>query len=75
MGSVAASRAPPSEPEQHEGAREVLAKATIQSAKAGERDVGALAAAAFACKMGLEGIVSKRRESKYVSGRPKMWVR
>jgi hypothetical protein len=45
--SVAASRAPSSEPEQHEWAREVLAKAIIQSAKAGERDVGALAAAAL----------------------------
>jgi hypothetical protein len=45
--SVAASRAPFSEPEQHERAREILAKAIIQSAKAGERDVGALAAAAL----------------------------
>jgi hypothetical protein len=45
--SVAASRAPASEPEQHGWARDVLAKAIIQSAKAGERDVGALAAAAL----------------------------
>jgi len=45
--SVAASRAACSEPEQHQRAREILAKAIIQSAKAGERDVGALTAAAL----------------------------
>jgi ATP-dependent DNA ligase len=30
---------------------------------------------AHACKMGLEGIVSKRRESRYHSGRSRHWVK
>jgi hypothetical protein len=45
--SVEASRAPFSEPDYREYARETLAKQIIQSAKAGERDVGALTAAAL----------------------------
>jgi hypothetical protein len=45
--SVEASRAPFAEPEHRERAREVLAKQIIRSAKAGERDVGALGAAAL----------------------------
>src|SRR5262249_22983006 len=28
-----------------------------------------------ACAMGLEGIVSKRRDSRYVSGRAKSWLK
>ena len=30
---------------------------------------------AHACKMGLEGIVSKRRDSRYVSGRSPHWIK
>jgi ATP-dependent DNA ligase len=30
---------------------------------------------AFACKMGLEGIVSKRRDSRYQSGRSRDWIK
>ena len=28
-----------------------------------------------ACRMGLEGIVSKRRDAPYRSGRSKMWLK
>jgi bifunctional non-homologous end joining protein LigD len=28
-----------------------------------------------ACKLGLEGIVSKRRDSPYCSGRPPDWIK
>jgi hypothetical protein len=45
--SVDASRAPFSEAEHRERARDILAKQIIQSAKAGERDVSALAAGAL----------------------------
>jgi bifunctional non-homologous end joining protein LigD len=30
---------------------------------------------AHACNLGFEGIVSKRRDSRYVSGRSKTWVK
>ncbi len=30
---------------------------------------------AYACKLGLEGIVSKRRDSRYVSGRSPHWIK
>jgi bifunctional non-homologous end joining protein LigD len=30
---------------------------------------------AHACKLGLEGIVSKRRELPYLSGRCKAWIK
>jgi bifunctional non-homologous end joining protein LigD len=30
---------------------------------------------AHACKMGLEGIVSKRRDSRYRSGRSSDWIK
>jgi bifunctional non-homologous end joining protein LigD len=33
------------------------------------------AAFALACRMGLEGIVSKRRDSRYISGRSKSWLK
>jgi bifunctional non-homologous end joining protein LigD len=33
------------------------------------------AAFTSACKMGLEGIVSKRRDSRYISGRTKAWLK
>ena len=48
---------------------------TGQSRHSGGRVTGHRRVFAHACKMGLEGIVSKRLGSRYTSGRSKDWLK
>jgi len=47
----------------------------MKQMKAGQKEMAITAAIAHACKMGLEGIVSKRKDSTYRSGHSPDWVK
>jgi bifunctional non-homologous end joining protein LigD len=58
----------------------ILAEVLADAPSARLREVQTLPAAGAAlltaaCRMGLEGIVSKRRDSRYEAGRPESWVK
>jgi len=61
--------------------KDILAAVLAVAPSARLRAVATLPAApgaaliAAACRMGLEGIVSKRRDSRYEAGRPETWVK
>ena len=57
------------------GSRDEVARHIVPSRRGGCPDSDGVAVFEHACKLGLEGIVSKRRDMRYRSGRSKAWLK